>query len=308
MPVRQWVLLKNTDGSLTATLYDHRTGDVGQVGAFQFDRGDLVEMTFSNGQVKEGEPVVTILSNRLDEQLVLSKNQLAIEQANLNVVSTGDKQELRRRLMEEINLAKENLKLQKKLLDRARQSYEDGLVALQDLELAENAFNESTVRVRVAEEALDVSATGEKEETRQLSAARIESLKREIEFFENKQNQYSIPAPFEGLIRSEVTVDGDRLLLEDTSATVVFIPVRLKDSPYVQPGQAIELTWADRGLTFTCEVLEVGERVEFLNRDQVVTVKALTHEKKLPPGMPIRCQIRCGNVRVAEFLKRSLHW
>jgi hypothetical protein len=308
MPVRQWILVKNTDGSLTAALHNHRTGTFSDADAFQFDRGDLVEMKFGSGKIKEGEPVVTITSNRLDEQLVRLKNQLAIEQANLNVVSTGEKQELRKRLEEEINLAKADLKLRKKLLDRAKLSYEEGLVALQDLEIAENAYNESVAQVRVAEEALEVGATGEKQETRRLSASRIESLKREISFFERKQDQYIIPAPFEGLLRSETTVDGDRLLLEDTSETVLFIPIRLKDSPYVLPGQTIELNWTDRAMTFSCEVLEVGERVELLNRDQVVTIKAVTHEKNLPSGMPIRCRIHCGEVRVAEFLKRSIRW
>ncbi len=308
MPVRQWILIKNTDGSLTASLHDHLSGAFNHAEAFQFDRGDLVEMSFSNGLVKEGEPVVTITSNRLDEQLVRLKNQLAIEQANFNVVSTGEKPELRSRLLEEINLAKADLKLRKKLYDRAKLSYDEGLVALQDLEIAENALNESLARVRVAEEALEVGVTGEKPETRTLIASRIESLKREISFFENKQNQYIISAPFEGLLRSEMTVDGDRLLLEDTSATVLFIPVRLKDSPYILPGQTIELAWTEREKAFSCEVLEVGSRVEFLDRDQVVTLKAITQEKNLPSGMPIRCRIHCDDVRIKKFLERSIRW
>ena len=308
MPVRQWILVKNADGSLTATLHDRQTGAFSHAEAFQFDRGDLVEMKFSSGSAGEGEPVATITSNHLDEQLVRLKNQLAIEQANFNVVASGEKQELRMRLEEEINLAKADLKLRKKVLDRAKFSFEEGLVALQDFEIAENAYNESAVRVRVAEEALKVGATGEKQEARSLIASRIESLKREIVFFEKKQNQYIIPAPFEGLLRSETTVDGDRLLLEDTSATVLFIPIRLKDSPYVQAGQTIELSLTGRATAFSCEVLEVGERVEFLSRDQIVTIKALTQEKNLPSGMPIHCRIHCGDVRVAEFLKRSVRW
>lgn len=308
MPVRQWILTRNSDGSLTAALHDLKTGAFSQAGSFQFDRGDLVTMDFSNGSVKEGEAVVTISSNRLDEQLVRLKNQLAIEQSNLSVVRTGQKQELLLQLKEQVNLAKEDLKLRKTLLERAKLSYKDGLIALQDLEIAQNAYDESAAQVRVAEEALKVGKTGEKVESRSLVAARIESLKKEIAFLENKQDQYLITAPFDGLLRSEITPEGDRLLLEDTSQSVLFIPVRLKDSPYVQAGQHIELTWTDQGIRFDCEVLEVGDRVEFLDRDQVVTVKAITTEKKLPSGMPIRCRIHCGDVRVAEFLKRSIRW
>ncbi len=308
LPVRQWVWVKNTDGSLVATLYDHRAGTVSRAESYQFDRGDQVEVKFVNGTVRQGDPVVTIASNRLGEQLVQLRNLLAIEQANFHVVSTGEKQELRRQLEEEIKLAQEDLKLQKKLYDRTKQSFEEGLVALQDLELAETAYRAASARVRVTEEALEVGATGEKTETRQLSTSRIESLKREIEFLENKQEQYIITAPFEGILRTEVTLTGDRLLLEDTAATVLLIPVRIKDSPYVRPGQTIEIAQRERGTSFACQVLEVGDRTELLNRDLVVTVKALTYEKDLPPGMPFRCYIHCGKVRILEFVKRSVRW
>ena len=169
LPLQQWILVKNPDGSLSAALHDHRTGAISQAGAFEFDRGDVVNMQFASGTVKTGEPVVTISSNRLGEQLVQLRNQLAIEQANLSVVATGEKKELIRQLKQEINLAKEDLKLRQKTLARARETHAEGLIALQDLEIAENAFNESEAQVRVAEEALKVADTGEKTETRTAS-------------------------------------------------------------------------------------------------------------------------------------------
>lgn len=308
LPVQQWILIKNPDGSLSGALHQHRTGAIIKAESFEFDRGDVVNMQFVSGPVKTGEPLVTISSNRLGEQLVTLRNQLAIEQANLDVVATGEKQELILQLKQEINLAKADLALRQKMLDRARQTYSEGLISLQELEIAENAFNESEVQVRVAEEALRVADTGQKVETRTLAASRIASLKRQIEFLENKENQYVIPAPFDGNVRFEQTIDGDRLLLEDTTATVLFIPVRLKDARFVEPGQDITLTWVDQSRVFHSQVLEVSSRVELLNTDQVISVKALTQEKNLPTGMPIRCRINCGKVRVAEFLKRSVQW
>jgi multidrug resistance efflux pump len=314
MPARQWIVVKLPDGSLTATLYDHRTGLVSNQEGYQFDRGDLVQVQFKNGwtsgsRIRAGETVATIFSNQLGENLVQLRNQLAIEQANLGVVASGQKPQVLRRQEEEINLARADLELRKKMLERMKQLRTDGLVAAMELEQAENAHNESLARVRVAESALEVSATGEKQETVSLVSSRIASLQKEIAFLENKQRRYALTAPFDGQVRLETAPEGDRLLVEDTAAAVLHIPVRLRDLAHVRPGQKIALLLDDNRTTIAASILEVGSRVEILNREQVVAVKAASDDTTaLPFGAAVRCQIECGKVRVSEFLKRSIRW
>ncbi len=310
LPVRQWIMVKNIDGSLTAALNNHLTGAISQAESYEFDRGDLVNMHFLNGSVKTGEPVVSISSNRLSEQLVALRTELEVETANLKVIATGEKQELIRQLRQEVNLAKSELDLYQKQLNRARQTYAEGLISEQELEIAENAFDQAEVRIRVAEEALKVADTGEKSEAREMAASRIASLREQINFLEKKETQYAIPAPFDGRVRFEQSIlEGDRLFLEDTTASILFIPVKLKDVQFIEPGQNITLTWIDQSRTFESKVLEVSNQVELVNLDQlVITVKALTYEKNLASGLPIRCRINCGNVRVLEFLRRSVQW
>lgn len=315
LPVRQWILLKSPDGSLSATLHDHRTGLATNTEGFQFDRGDLVHVEFFGTEggsnfIGAGKTIATITSNRLSEQLVQLRNQLAVEKAGRSVVATGQKRQLVKQLEEEISLAKADLKLRQKILERTKQLYSGGLVALVDLEQAENAYEESEARVRVAEKALTVGNTGEKEETVSLASSKIASLEQQISFLEDKQNRYIIAAPFDGLVRFEITLDGERFLLEDTSATLLLIPIRLRDSRYVTPGMEIEIQLVDNQTTLRSTVLSVSERVEVLNMEQVVIAKASVMQGKemLPAGMPIRCRIHCGEVRVAEFLKRSIRW
>jgi hypothetical protein len=314
-PERQWVLLKSPTGSLSATLYDHRTGMVGNQEGYQFDRGDLVQVQVKNGwktghRIRAGETVAVIFSNQLGEDLVRLKNQLAVEQANLGVVASGQKPEVIRRLEEEINLARADLELRRKTLERMKQLRADGLLSALELEQAENGYAESQARVRVAESALQVSATGEKPETVSLVSSRIASLQKEIRFLESKQRQYVLTAPFDGQVRLETTPEGERLLVEDTSAQVLHIPVRLRDSAYVRPGQKIALQLAESQTAIAAAVLEVGNRVEILNREQVVIVKAATDAgaAALPFGAAVRCRIECDKVRVSEFLKRSIRW
>lgn len=309
MPARQWILTKLTDGSLTVTRHDHFTGQMQEAEGYQFDRGDLVKMQFDRADtVREGETMAVITSNRLDEQIVELRNLLLVEQANLGVVATGEKEELIRQRKEELNLAKENLKLQKKLYDRAKTLVEELVISKQEFEIAENAHDAAILQVKVAEEALEVANTGEKVETVSLASSRIESLKQQIAFLEDKQTRYILAAPFSGAVRSETTLDGERILVEDTTAFVLYIPIRLRDSRFVQKGQEIELTFPDKQQTFSAQIMDVGSQVMLLGNEQVVTVKALTHEKNLPYGMPLRCTINGGKVRITEFLKRSIQW
>jgi hypothetical protein len=314
LPVRQWALHKGSDGSLTVTHYDHRTGLVSLGEGYQFDRGDQVRVRFndewkSGSSVRAGEKVATIASNKLAEQLVQLKNQLAVEQAGLGVVATGEKPQVITQLEEEINLAKADLELRKKNLDRTRQLHSDGIVPLTALDQAENAYEESQARVRVAEKTLAVSRSGEKQETLSLASSRITSLQKEIEFLENKQSRYALNAPFDGQVRFESAPEGERLLVEDNSTMILHIPVRLRDGRFVRPGQNVELQLIDNQSTLAAVILEVGARVEILNREQVVIVKAAAENcSLLSSGSSVRCRIDCGKVRVREFLKRSIRW
>jgi hypothetical protein len=315
MPLRQWILFKTPEGALSATYHDHKTGSVKQAESYQFDRGDVVEIKFneawvSSKTVAAGETMAAIYSNTLSEELIKLKNLLAIEEANKDVVATGQKQELIRQLIEQVNLSKADLKLREKTLRRTKMLYEEGLAPLVDLEVAENAYDESEVNVKVAEKALIVAETGEKVETISLASSKITSLKKEIAFLEQTQAKFEIKAPFSGQIRFMSLPEGDWMYLEDTSAMVLFIPVRLKDRSFVQAGQQIELKLFDNKTIIPSTVLEVGQRVEILGRDQVVVIKALVTEGQqyLPSGLPVQCRIQCGQVRVAEFLKRSVRW
>lgn len=314
LPARQWVLVKSPDGTLSATQYDNRTGLVGNREAYQFERGDLVQMRSkegwkAGGSIKAGEIVAAIGSNRLSEQLVQLKNQLAVEQAGLDVISTGQKPQVITQLEEEINLAKADLELRKKNLERTRQLHLDGLTPATLLDQAENAYNESLARLRVAEKSLAVGATGEKQEAVSLAQSRIAALQKQIEFLEKKETRYAIVAPFDGLLRFDVLPEGEKLFVEDTSTVVLQLPIRLRDSRYVRPGQQVELQLVDNQVRVAAKVLEIGNRAEILGREQVVMVKAAPiNGVTLTPGMPVRCWIICDNVRVSEFLKRSIRW
>lgn len=319
LPARQWVLSHTPDGSLTAAVYDHRTGMVRRQEDYQFDRGDQVQMRFQDDwkagtRVKAGETVASIVSNRLSEQLVLLKNQLAVEEANLGVVASGQKPQVIAQFEEEVSLARADVELRRKTLERTKQLQAEGLIAALAVEQAENTLHDAQARVRLAEKSLATATSGEKQEVVTVTSSRIASLQKQIEFLENKRNKYEIATPFAGEIRVENSLEGDRLLVEDTTALILQMPVRLRDVRYLQQGQRIEMQWLDQSVTTPATVLEIGRRVETISFEQVVYVKALVESREnqealdFAPGTSVRCRIIVERIKLGEFLRRSLRW
>ena len=72
--------------------------------------------------------------------------------------------------------------------------------------------------------------------------------------------------------------------------------------------------WIERQAQAQASILEIGKRVELMSFEQVVIVKALVTQKTeqstalFSPGAPVRCRIICEQVRVAEFIRRSIRW
>jgi hypothetical protein len=310
LPAREWVLTKDQNGFLSVTLHDHLLGIMKSSDDYQFERGDFVSVTFFDtiGYVEAAAPLARITSNRLEEQLVNLRTELSIELSNLGVVATGEKDPLLDQLREEVNLARERLRLQVQQYERTQLLFADSVASLADMERAENGLQQARLQVEVAERAYEVGATGEKEETVTLVNTRISALRERIDFLESRRRLFDLKAPFSGRVYMEKTLTADRLVLADTSASILVIPVRKRDSRYVHAGQPIQFELADHDGRLEGRVLSVGTEIGVLDREPVVTVRALASANDLPTGMPLRCMIRCDSVRVAEFLNRSIQW
>jgi multidrug resistance efflux pump len=307
-PLRQWVLTRHPDGSVTTAFRGAAEGLASGQVSYQFDRGDQVLFHLSAGPVGVGDTLLVIRSNRLEEQLVELRTSLAVERAALAVVETGEKPELRAQLAQSVRLARENLSLQEKLVERARRSYAEGLVSLQEQEIAENAYRAALLRLQVVEEEQSVVETGEKPETRSLSRARMAALSNQVSFLEDKARGYVVTAPFGGRLRELPVPEGQQWVLEDTSASQLTVPVRSRDVPHLRAGDTVRLSLAVPFRTFACRVKGVGQQLRVLDMEQVVLVTLHTQAEDLVQGGPIRCHLDLGPVRLSDYLQRSLGW
>ncbi|MEM9821022.1 MAG: hypothetical protein AAF985_08115, partial [Bacteroidota bacterium] len=312
-PLQQWVLQKNQDGSLLSTLHNYKSGLLKDYSSFQFDRGDLINIRFNPGQIVEskvdsGALIATIGSNMLAERLIRLQNDLSIEQANLSKALAGRKPEIVDKAAEELILAKQELQLRKKQYERAKEMHEEGILAFADFERAEGVYQQTQTRVSVAEENISVITTGERPEQINFIKAKIVSIQKEIAFLQMTNDSYNIFTPIAGSIGFETTPQADKLIIEDTTERILYIPVKVSDRDFIDKNTIIELSIVGQDTLVPAKLVEVGKKVEILNRNVVVLAKASVagNVPGLATGMPVKCKVSCGHVKPMEYMKRSM--
>lgn len=325
-PLQRWVLQKGQDGILVASLHDYKTGIMKDYTSFEFDRGDIINIKFNplhnERKVEAGQQIASILSNTLGEQIIKLESQLMIEEANLENVRTGEKIQIIDRAQEEVALAEEQIRISEEALDlqsknynRYKKLYEEGVIALAELEVYENNLNQAHISVDVAKSRVEVSKTnievnntGEKPEQILLFETRINAIKNQIEFLNQKNGNFSIDAPISGKLSFETDSFGDRIIIEDTTQHILLIPIKIKDREYVNQQSQIDIDLVGVDSTIQATLVEVSSKIEKLNNDLVVLAKASVDGDVgfINSGMPVRCKVNCGKITPYEYLRRSV--
>lgn len=311
-PLQEWVIHKRPDGSLVSTLHNHKTGLLKDYSSYQFDRGDVVNIQFNPNQISEskidsGELIAVIQSNFLNGQLVSLENEKLIEKANLLRAQAGSKPEIVSQAREELHLAEQELEIQKLKIARAKDMLDEGLLARAEFENTENDFKQANNALVVAKEKIEVATSGDRPEEVAYIKSRITSIRNQLDFLKTTTQNYTIHSPIAGKISFETGLDGDRMIVADTTEHILIIPVKLKDRDFMGENTIIELSILGQDTLVPAKLLGVNDKVEIINRNVVVLAKASVSGDipGLASGMPVKCKITCGAVRVLEYLKRS---
>jgi len=311
-PLQQWVIHKRPDGSLVSTLHNHKTGLLKDYSSYQFDRGDIVNIQFNPNQISEskidsGELIAVIQSNLLNGQLVSLENEKNIEKANLLRTRAGAKPEIVSQAREELHLAEQELEIQKLKIARAEDMLNEGLLARAEYENIENDFKQANNALVVAREKILVATSGARPEEVEYIKSRIASLRNQIDFLKTSTDNYTIHSPIAGKISFETALDGDRMMIQDTTEHILIIPVKLRDRDFMDENTVIELSILGQDTLVPAKLLGLNDKVEIINRNVVVLAKASVggNIPGLASGMPVKCKVTCSAVRVLEYLKRS---
>jgi len=311
-PLQEWVIHKRPDGSMVSTLHNYKTGLLKDYSSYQFDRGDIVNIQFNpnriaESQIDSGELIAVIQSNLLNGQLVSLENEKNIEKANLLRAQSGSKPEIISQANEELRLAEQELEIQKLKIARAQGMLDEGLLARADFENTENDFKQANNALVVAQEKIRVVTSGERPAEVEYIKSKIASIRNQLAFLKTSTDNYTIHSPIAGKISFETGLDGDRMIISDTTENILMIPIKLRDRDFIGENTTIELSIPGQDTLIPATLIGINEKVEILNRDVVVLAKASVSGNipGLASGMPIKSKVTCGSVKPLEYLKRS---
>jgi hypothetical protein len=226
--------------------------------------------------------------------------------ANLNVVSTGEKESLVEQAERQYNYAQQQLELEKKNFARQEILYRDSVIAPAEFDIHENALRLAEINVQVAYEQILALNTGEKDPVVELTEQKILSYEKEIMRLEEQQKQYSICTPISGVLSYDTEVGGI-VKVSDFTRLILKIPVTYQHSAYLNDLYKVTFSTPDNKITVNASFKGFDESVSLILNQQFVIARAVTKGSSpgIYPGMVVQCRIYCDKVRLLEYLKRN---
>lgn len=314
MPAREWRLTRLPDGTLLNTEKNNLTNRITYYSVLEFQRGDNAEFVakervFSGATVNRGDTVGHVSSFEEERRLLELIIGLEEQKRLLSVYLSGEKEEEINAARERLVLAEKEYETQQKLVARMESLHRTGVIADEAWELALNDFQIKEQNLNIARSELEVVSTGAKPEEIEMIRTRINSFERQIEQAENRQEAFSILAPFTGtIIRQQgPEPEGESIIrVADMERMIVMLPVDLYQLTYINNGNRVNLRVDSRRTSYSAKVLDVDNAVQYIDQRQNVFITAIIEEMpgRFLPNMLVQAEIECGSIPLRDYVKR----
>jgi multidrug efflux pump subunit AcrA (membrane-fusion protein) len=307
----EWKLSRGTEEGFWSQTYNYETDAISDFKNYRFERGDIAELVINEGltfdaPVDANDTVASIESYLILNEITRLNNLRDLEIANLNVVSTGEKEPMIQQAQRQYNYALQQLDLEKKNFARQAQLFRDSVITAADYDMYENALKLAEINAEVAKEALVALSTGEKDPVISLSEQQILAYEKEISRLEKQKSQYTITAPIKGILSYNTEIGGV-VKVSDNSRLLLKIPVAYQHSSYLNSLYKVTFSTPDNKITVNASFKGFDESINLIQNQQFVIARAVTTEATpgIYPGMIVQCRIYCDKVRLLEYLKRN---
>jgi multidrug efflux pump subunit AcrA (membrane-fusion protein) len=310
-PVREWKLMRGTEEGFWSQTFNYENDALSDFKNYRFERGDIAELEISSNlkfgaQVNSGDTIATIESYFIQNEIIRLQNLRDVELANMNVVSTGEKEPLVVQAQKQYDFARQQLELEKKTYARQESLYRDSVIAPAEFDSYENSLKLAEINAKVAYDQLLSLSSGEKASIVDLSLQKINSYEKEIQRLEEQKSRYTIQTPISGLLNYDSEIGGI-IKVSDISRLLLKIPVAYQHSSYLNSLYKVTFSTPDNKITVNATFQGYAENVNLIQSQQFVIARAATTEATpgIYPGMVVQCRIYCDKVILLEYLKRN---
>jgi hypothetical protein len=310
-PVKEWKLSRGTEEGFWSQTYNYETDALGDFKNYRFERGDIAELVIPKDlefdtPIEANDTVAYIESYFIQNEITRLNNLRDVETANMDVVSTGEKQPMVEQAQREYNYALQQLDLEKKNFARQESLFRDSVITPADYDIYENALKLAEINTEVAYNELMSLSTGEKDPVINLSEKKIKSYEKEIERLEAQKAQYTISTPIGGLLNYNTEIGGI-IKVSDISRLLLKIPVPYQHTSYLNSLYKVTFSTPDNKITVNVSFKGFDETISLIQNQQFVIARAVTNEATpgIYPGMVVQCRIYCDKVFLLEYLARN---
>ncbi len=315
-PVKKWSLRTDMDGNFFGETKNFKTGAVESSTSYRFERGDIATLSINskiinNAVVAIGDTLGYLYSRRVEERIQQLENLLAVEERQLLSSMTGEKAEIIDNLRQKLLLADQQFDLAKKNFERALILFQDSVITANQFDQIESAYLTAKTTIDITKSEYQIALTGEKPEMISLIKEKIERYKREIEFLEGTAQQYFLLSPIRGklMFSQHVSAQREYISIIDTSAFIVYVPVRFNYRPYLNHQLRFEFEIPGTEEIIGAKIYDISNRIELINSHQVIFIKAVVDQKSslVIPGLSAQCKFYGDEITLREYIKRTLN-
>ncbi len=308
VPSMEYNLVRTSDGTLVTTLKDNINGVVKNYGITAFQRGDVVQFSLAEGiledrHLNKGDTIGWILSNQEQITLVELKGELGVLKAEHMFYTTGQKPEDVETAKEEWDLAKQNLALQKTLIERSKVLHQDSVISQQEYDLVLNNLKVKEIELSIAEARYMSIITGEKKEQLDLIKAKINSIESQIDQISSRLAYFTFISPISGNLLAQRDVDtlfgGNVISIGNVDQLAAIVPVQLKERTYIDVGDAVFIQNSKGTITHIDNSIKLIE-----GRQSFYVTVFWENQSKLLPGSITEATLGNRKITLAEYFLR----
>jgi hypothetical protein len=315
MPASEWTLSRAQNGNLISALKDNRTGRLSAFSASVFQRGNQADFQlnpkiYHQSHLVKGDTVARMYSNQDQERLVQLQGELAVQEAELQLVNSGQKPADVEEAANQLALAQQELSAQRTLTARTEALHHDSLTSLQNYELSLNKLRVRELNVNMISAEYKSVTTGGKPEQIRVIRTRIISLQQQIRHIQQSLKALTVVSPVSGavLLKKAPVNPTEEVLVSvaDNSSYVAILPVNYLERDYVQEHQKIEVAVTGTTQTAVGKIIGIDNTVQIVDGRQAFFVTALIEGKNAPlvPGMVVRTTLSCAPISLTDHVAR----
>lgn len=309
--VEEWELVQDNPSRLISRLRDNARLKIPAFTVLQFARQDFIRFSLDSG-LTSGRPVER---DRVLGEIVSSESQILFAnlqgqmnraRANLQMLTTGEKEAVQKEAAEALNYAKTQLNVFLPQYERNRKLHQQKLISDEEWELSVKTEELLRQNIQLQDAKLKVVQSGEKREAVRMMEEEVGRFESQIKQLQGKISLGQIRNPIAGVFSTSI---GDSVLcrVSRTDSVACTMIVRSDMIPFVREGQPVVVQQWETGFRKTGAVLAVETKGTLVaGRPEFMVTAVLPNDGgAVRSGMIGRASILTDRASLLERIRRA---